>query len=140
MYCAGYIANSCTVECAGVNGYQLVSVWDGSDLIQIPVLPRGEVITLYYSFPIILSIMLTDFAYYNSYVSRRVCRCILWTIACHSYSYSLFESQRVCRSKVYVSNMNITYTLTMVRKCTYLCSPIYKIISILYNYTWGTSL
>ena len=46
MYCAGHIANSYAVECVGANGYQLVSVWDGSDLIQIPVLPRGEVITL----------------------------------------------------------------------------------------------
>ena len=67
MYCAGHIANSYTVECIGAIGYQLVSVWDGSELIQIPVLPRGEVITLinlntlYYSFPIIVAIILTDF-------------------------------------------------------------------------------
>ena len=39
MYCAGHIVNSYTIECVGANGYQLVSVWDGSDLIQIPVLP-----------------------------------------------------------------------------------------------------
>ena len=67
MYCDGHIANS--VECVGANGYQLVSVCMGwirpnSDTC---FTYRGEIImlinlnTLYYSFPIILSIMLTDF-------------------------------------------------------------------------------